>query len=337
MTTPQQRFARALVTGGAGFIGSHLVDALMARGGQVTVLDDLSRGKEEHLAAHLAHPTFRFFRGSVLDRALVDELVAAHDVVYHLAAAVGVKHIVDEPVQAMETNVEGTRNVFFAAHRARKPVLLASTSEVYGKSTHVPFHEDGDRILGATTVHRWSYSTAKALDEHLAFAFADQGLEVAVVRYFNSYGPRIDERGYGSVIARFAAQALSGEPITVHGDGRQTRCFTHVSDTVRGTILAAETPGARGAVFNIGGTEEVAIGDLAVMVNDELGTRTPIVRVPYESFYGTGFEDTRRRVPDVRRAEQVLGFRATVPLKEGLRSTLQWCREHYANMGAIPR
>lgn len=325
---------RALVTGGAGFIGSHLVEALIERGWQVTALDDLSRGKEEHLAAVRDQPGFRFVKGSVLDRDLVRDLVVAHDVVYHLAAVVGVKHVVDDPPAAIETNINGSQNVLYAAHRARRRVLLASTSEVYGKSTRLPFREDGERVLGPTTVHRWSYATAKALDEHLALALAERGLAVSVVRYFNSYGPRLDERGYGSVIARFAAQALSGGPVTVHGDGLQTRCFTYVTDTVRGTILAAETEAVHGMVFNIGGEEEVTIRDLARLVNEILGTDAPIVRVPYESYYGRGFEDTRRRVPDVSRAREVLGFRSEVPLRVGLRATLEWCRANFANVRA---
>lgn len=324
------RHAKALVTGGAGFIGSHLVDALLSRDTSVTVLDNLSTGKLANIAAHLARPDFRFVKGDVMDADLVDALVREQDIIYHLAAAVGVMHIVSDPLNAVLTNVRGTEHVLASAHRHRVPVLLASTSEIYGKSPHQPFGEDDDRVLGPTWIHRWSYSTAKAIDEHLAFAYAEKGLEVAIVRYFNAYGPRIDELGYGTVIARFAAQALAGEPITVHGDGTQTRCFTYVSDTVRGTILAAETAAARGLVLNIGSSEEMSVVRLAELVRELVGCTSPIEFVPYESYYGLGFEDTPRRVPDVRRAQQVLGFAAEVALRDGLGLTLEWCRTHYA-------
>lgn len=318
------QYQRCLVTGGAGFIGSHLVNALRGLGRQITVLDDLSTGKRDHVPADT-----RFVQGSVLDTSLVDRLVAEHDIVYHLAAAVGVRNIVADPLGSVLTNVRGTEVVLAAAQRSRVRTLLASTSEVYGKSLSIPFREDGERVLGPTTVHRWSYSTAKALDEHMALAYAERGLRVSIVRYFNSYGPGIDERGYGSVIARFASQALAGAPITVHGDGAQTRCFTFVADTVRGTILAAERAEAIGRVFNIGSTFEVSLNDLALKVKQILASSSPITHVPYESYYGHGFEDTRRRVPDTARAREILGFSANVDLETGLRDTLAWCRGHY--------
>lgn len=325
---------RALVTGGAGFIGSHLVDRLLEEGTSVTVLDNLSTGRDENLVAHADDPRLALVTASVLDEELVDRLVAEHDVVYHLAAAVGVRYVVDDPLNTLLTNVRGTEYVLASCRRYRRRVVLASTSEIYGRSDRVPFSEDGDRVLGPTWVHRWSYSTSKAVDEHLAFAYAEAGLDVAIVRYFNSYGPRIDESGYGSVIARFASQALRGEPLTVHGDGRQTRCFTYVADSVEGTILAARRHEALGHVFNIGGDREVSIHDLAEKIRTMLGSRSPIVTVPYESAYAKGFEDARRRVPDVRKARDILGFEATVPLEEGLRRTLAWCREHYASTRA---
>jgi nucleoside-diphosphate-sugar epimerase len=324
-------YSHCLVTGGAGFIGSHLVDALRTRGAEVTVLDDLSTGKLSNLAGHEGRSGVRFVQGDILDAPLVERLVSEHDVVYHLAAAVGVRHIVADPVRTVLTNVRGTEHVLGAAFRTGTPVLLASTSEVYGKSAAAPFGEDGERVLGPTWIHRWSYSTAKAIDEHLAFAYASKGLPVTIVRYFNAYGPRIDESGYGTVIARFAAQALSGRPLTVHGDGLQSRCFTYIDDTVRGTMLAAESAAARGDVFNIGSVEEVSILALAELVRAILGSASTVEFVPYEAYYGAGFEDTRRRVPAVERASRVLDFRASVPLRDGLARTLAWCADNYVS------
>jgi len=322
---------RSLVTGGAGFIGSHLVNALLMRGDHVTVLDDLSTGKRERLDAHRGHPAYEGIEGTVLDVDLVDRLVRDADVVYHLAAVVGVHNVLADPLGAIRTNVHGTENALAAAARHGCAVVFASTSEIYGRSRAVPFAEDGERTLGPTWVQRWSYSTSKALDEHLAFAYADRGLPVAVIRYFNAYGPGIDARGYGSVIARFAAQALAGQPMTVHGDGAQSRCFTYVEDTVAGTILAAGAARPRaGVVFNIGSREETTVRRLAELVREELGSRSEIVTVPYESYYGPGHEDTRQRVPDTRHAERELGFVAKTSLREGLPATLEWCRKNFA-------
>lgn len=326
---------RALVTGGSGFVGSHLVDALVAAGLAVTILDDLSTGRIDNIRQHVDRGSVRFVEGSVLDAPLVGELVRGADVIYHLAAAVGVRHIVRDPIRSALTNVRGTENVLAAAFERHVPTLLTSSSEVYGKSGDAPFREEGERVLGPTWIHRWSYSTSKAMDEHLAFAYADAGLPVVVVRYFNAYGPRIDERGYGSVVARFTGQALVGEPITVHGEGSQTRSFTYVADTVRGTILALNTPAARGKAFNIGASREISVLELARMIRDITGSRSEIRHVTYESYYGAGFEDTPRRVPDTRRATAVLGFTAAVPLEEGLRRTVDWCRSNFANKDAV--
>lgn len=321
---------KILITGGAGFIGSHLADRLLADGGAVTVLDNFSTGSPRNLAHHAKNRNLTTIAGSILDAELVDRLTFEHPLVFHLAATVGVKHIVENPLEALQTNTHGTENVLRAADRHGSFIVLASTSEIYGRSGQVPFREDGDRILGPTWVHRWSYSTSKALDEHLAFAYAERGVRVAIVRFFNSYGPRINENGYGSVIARFAAQALSGQPITVHGDGRQTRCFTYVADTVEGTILAARRRGAAGNVFNIGNDEEVSIFSLAERIRHKLRSRSEIVLVPYEDSYPKGFQDTPRRVPDTAKAADVLGFKSRVPLEKGLDYTLAWCRANYA-------
>jgi UDP-glucose 4-epimerase len=320
---------RVLVTGGAGFIGSHLVDRLLEGGSEVTVLDAFTTGRDANLASRLDDPRLRVVRGDVLDSSLVDALVADCPLVFHLAATVGVKYIVQDPLAALHTNIHGAENVLASAQRYGSRVVLASTSEIYGRSPAVPFREDGDRVLGPSWVHRWAYSTAKAIDEHLAFAYAERGLRVSIVRYFNSYGPRIDENGYGSVIARFAEQALRGAPLTVHGDGRQTRCFTYVSDTVEGTLLAARRKDALSNVFNIGNDEETSVLQLAQLIRDMLGSDSPIALVPYEHIYPAGFQDTPRRVPDLRRARALLGFAPKVSLLQGLERTLAWCRQHY--------
>lgn len=318
---------RTLVTGGAGYIGSHLVDALLGLGHDVTVLDDLSTGSRSNIVRHLDAGTIDFVEGSILDPATVDQYVSASELVFHLAAAVGVKFIVEEPLTSLLTNTRGTEIVLGSCHRHGVRVLLASTSEVYGKTSKVPFEEDDDRVLGPTTIHRWGYSTAKAFDEHLALAYADKGLEVSIVRYFNSYGPRLDPRGYGSVVANFIRQSIAGEPITVHGDGRQTRCFTYVDDTVAGTVAAGITDAAMGRVINLGTTEETAIGDLATTIRDMIGSKSEIRYVPYEDYYGAGFEDTRRRVPDIDRASSLLRWKPEVQMQDGLERTIAWWRE----------
>jgi UDP-glucose 4-epimerase len=317
---------RVLITGGAGFIGSHLADAVLARGDEVCVLDLLSTGRLDNIQHHFGRPGFRFVRGSILDREIVGKLTAASDLVFHLAATVGVRHIVHEPLQSIITNVSGTENVLAAAYANHRKVVLASSSEVYGKSTKVPLSEDDDRILGPTTINRWSYSSAKAIDEHFAFAYAAKGLPVAILRFFNTYGPRIHVNGYGTVVARFIRQALRGEPITVHGDGRQTRSFTYVRDTVAGVLHAGGAVAAEGRVFNIGNPRETTILDLARLVKALCGSPSDIALVPYEDYYGQSYEDTRRRLPDIRRAAKALGFNPRVPLEEGLRETIRWCR-----------
>lgn len=323
MTTNVQK---VLVTGGSGFIGSHLVDALCADGYEVTVLDLLTTGNARNL--HKSMDKIRFIRGSILDESLVDQLVSETDVVFHLAAAVGVRHIVEDPLDSILVNVRGTDHVLSACFKYWKRVLVASTSEVYGRTAKVPMQEDDDRVLGATTVHRWSYSTSKALDEHLAFAYSANGLPVSIVRYFNSFGPRLDPRGYGSVMANFLSEALSGRPITVHGDGQQSRCFTYVDDTVRGTILAGLSEKSIGTVVNIGNTRETTILELAEIIRDYVGSSSEISFDTYESYYGPGFADTRRRVPDATRAKELLGWEPTVSLEEGLALTYEWWKKN---------
>lgn len=313
---------RVLVTGGAGYIGSHLVDALCDDGHEVRVLDNLSTGKASNLAKRLDQ--VHLVNGSILDTAVVDHEVETAQLVFHLAAAVGVRHIVDDPLSSVLVNTRGTENVLSACFRHWRKVLVASTSEVYGKTPKVPMQEDDDRVLGPTTVPRWSYSTAKAIDEHLALAYAASSLPVVIVRYFNSFGPRLDERGYGSVVANFLRQAIAGEPLTVHGDGGQSRCFTYVDDTVRGTLSAAFTPEAEGMVFNLGSTRETTILELAEMIKASVESDSAIAHTEYESYYGAGFEDTRRRVPDITRAREILDWEPRVTLEEGLARTIEW-------------
>ncbi len=318
---------RILVTGGAGFIGSNLVDLLIDQGHEVTVLDNLSVGKISNIKHHLESERFHFVNGSILDSITLERLMRQVDLTYHLAAVVGVKYVVDDPLRAIVTNVRGTENVLEMAFKYWVRTVIASSSEIYGKSTAVPLAEESDRLLGPTTVNRWSYSDAKAIDEYFALAYAEKGLPVSVVRYFNAYGPRLDPKGYGSVIAKFATQALRGEPLTVYDNGEQTRCFTYVEDTVRTTIQAATLKEAAGQVFNVGSNRETSINELAHLILELTGSPSEIKHTPYSSAYGENFEETRRRVPDIKRAQEVLGFEAQTPLEEGLKTTLAWFRD----------
>ncbi len=321
-------FVHYLVTGGAGFIGSHLVDALLEQGHRVTVLDDLSTGSLANLDHHRADPRLEFVQGSILDQPLVARLVSDADAIYHLAAVVGVKHVVDDPLRGMVVNVQGTEIILEEAARCGRKVLVASSSETYGKSVQVPLQEDADTLFGSSTVPRWSYALSKLLDEQLALAYHRQkGLPVVAVRYFNAYGPRLDPRGYGSVVARFISQARRGEPLTIYGDGEQTRTFTYVSDTVAGTMAAMTTPSAVGMVFNIGNNVECSIEVLANKIRGIVNPALAVTYIPYQAAYGAAFEETRRRLPDTARAREILGFQATVPLDEGLRRTIHWFEE----------
>jgi len=318
-----------LITGGSGVIGSHLADALLKEGYAVTVIDNLVTGKIKNVEHNLDNPNFRIINDTIMNETLMEDLIRHCSGVYHLAAAVGVKYICEDPLQGILTNVKGTEIVLDLAFKYWKRVVFASTSEIYGRSTNVPFEEDSERILGSTKVDRWSYSTAKALDEHLCFAYATKGLHVSIVRYFNSYGPRIDERGYGSVVAQFIRQALRNEPMTVHGDGKQSRCFTYIADTVRGTILAGTKKEASGEAFNIGNNKETTILELANIIRKLTNSNSEIVMVPYEEIFGQRYEDTRRRIPSVSKAGKKLGFKPEIELSEGLKKTIEWAKENY--------
>jgi UDP-glucose 4-epimerase len=319
---------RTLVTGGAGYIGSHLVDRLVHLGHEVAVIDDLSTGNLTNLTA--VRSDIQFVEATILDADITDTLVAGADIVFHLAAAVGVGHIIEQPLRSLVINTKGAENVIAACVKHDRKLLLASTSEIYGKTAKMPMSEDDDRVLGSTTIARWGYSTAKAIDEHLALAHAEHGLRMSIVRYFNSYGPRLDPRGYGSVVANLMRQAIDNEPLTVHGDGSQTRCFTYVDDTVEGTLRAALDLRGQGKIFNVGNDHETSIMDLATTIIAMTGSSSTVQHVSYEQRFGKGFEDTKRRVPDTRRAREVLEFDAQVALRDGLKRTLSWWREHLA-------
>lgn len=300
---------RILITGGAGFIGSHLTDRLVSEGHEVAILDDLSTGRIENLTEAMESGLVRFTEGNILDRPLVEDMVGRADMVFHLAAAVGVKLIMDEPSRSILTNITGTENVLTAALVDRTPCFVASTSEVYGKATKFPFSEDDDLTLGATRNLRWSYACAKMLDEFLALAYArEYDLPVVLLRFFNTTGPRQTGR-YGMVLPNFVQAALEGRPLMVHGTGEQSRCFGHVKDVIEALMRLMVTPEAFGRVFNIGTDQEVTIRSLAEQVIAATGSSSVIETVPYDSVYPVGFEDMVRRLPDVSRLEAVTGFR----------------------------
>jgi UDP-glucose 4-epimerase len=317
---------RYLITGGAGFIGSHLAEVLLARGHDVFILDDLSTGSVENVRHLKTNGRFHYFFDSITNRHLLTELVDESDVVFHLAAAVGVRLIVESPVRTIETNVYGTQLVLDAASKRKKLVFIASTSEVYGKSDKVPFREDADLVLGATTKGRWSYAASKALDEFLALSYwKEKKQPVIVVRLFNTVGPRQTGR-YGMVLPNFVKQALEGDPITVFGDGRQSRCFCDVRDSVEAIVRLAQTDGAVGQVVNIGSSEEIAIESLARMVKERTKSDSAICYIPYDQAYEPGFEDMPRRVPSLEKLERLTSFRPATPLAAIVDSVAQHWR-----------
>jgi UDP-glucose 4-epimerase len=307
---------RILITGGAGFIGSHLAEALLGDGHEVFALDDLSTGSIDNIAHLKGRPGFHYTIDSVFNEPLVAEMVDRADVVFHMAAAVGVKLIVEKPVHTIETNVHGTEVILKHAAKKKKLVFIASTSEVYGKSVQVPFREDSDLVMGATTRHRWAYACSKALDEFLALAYwKEQRLPVIVMRFFNTVGPRQTGQ-YGMVVPTFVRQALQGEPITVFGDGTQQRSFTYVGDVVDALLKLMVWPQAIGQVYNVGNTEEVTIRALAERIKAKTGSRSEIVLIPYDQAYEAGFEDMPRRVPDLTKIHQAIGYVPRVKLDE---------------------
>ncbi len=304
----------SLITGGAGFIGSHLAEALLLRGDRVIILDDLSTGSVDNLSHLRSNGALKCFFDSVMNRHLLAEVVDESDVVYHLAAAVGVRRIIESPVRTIETNVKGTELVLEAAAKKKKLVFLASTSEVYGKNTKVPFTEGDDVTLGPTVKSRWSYATSKALDEFLALAYwKEKRLPVVIGRLFNTVGPRQSGR-YGMVLPTFVSQALEGQPLTVYGTGKQSRCFGYVGDAVEAILKLMATDRAVGEVVNIGNDEEISIDGLAALVKERTESASPIEFIPYDQAYEPGFEDMARRVPSVEKLLQLTGFRLSTPL-----------------------
>jgi UDP-glucose 4-epimerase len=318
---------RALITGGCGFIGSHLADALVAAGDEVYVLDNLSTGSIDNIRHLKGQPRFHYTIESVTNEPVLAELVDQADVVFHLAAAVGVKLIVEAPVHTIETNVNGTEVVLKRANKKKKLVLIASTSEVYGKGTVVPFREDADLVLGPTAKHRWAYACSKAIDEFLALAYwKEKKLPVVIARLFNTVGPRQTGQ-YGMVIPTFVQQALSGRPITVFGDGTQSRSFTYVGDVVGALLGLVREPRAVGEVFNIGNGREITIGELAEKVKAMTSSASPIVTIPYDQAYEAGFEDMPRRVPDIAKIGALIGYEPRVDLDEILDRVIAYFRE----------
>jgi UDP-glucose 4-epimerase len=318
---------RVLITGGAGFIGSHLADALLEASHEVFAIDNLSTGSMENIDHLKNHPRFHYTIESITNEPLLAELVDRCDVIFHLAAAVGVKLIVEQPVYTIEANVHGTEVVLKHANKKKKLVIIASSSEVYGKSTKFPFQEDADLVLGPTPKHRWAYACSKAIDEFLALAYwKERKLPVIVVRFFNTVGPRQTGQ-YGMVIPTFVRQALAGRPMTVYGDGSQSRSFTYVGDVVAALIALMNEPRAVGQVFNIGNTEEVTIRALAQTIKQMTGSQSDIVTIPYDEAYEAGFEDMPRRVPDITKIQQLVGYKPTVSLDGILTKVIAYFRE----------
>lgn len=313
-----------LITGGCGFIGSHLAEQLIRDSHHVAVIDNLSTGNIQNIRSLIDHPSFQYVIGDVAHRSAVNDLVENCDVIFHLAAAVGVRLIIEKPVQTIKNNVQGTETILEVAAKNQKKVILASTSEVYGKSTKIPFSEEDDLVLGPTFKGRWAYACSKALDEFLTIAYwKEKKLPVMVVRLFNTVGPRQTGR-YGMVLPTFVRQALQKQSITIFGDGSQTRCFTHVQDVVRALIALAAEPRAIGEIFNIGSANEICIRDLAEMVKKMTSSSSSIITIPYEKAYESGFEDMAQRVPDLRKIQQWMGYQPKFDLQDMVRDVIEF-------------
>lgn len=314
---------KILITGGAGFIGSHLTEYLLEKGYQVTVIDDLSNGSADYLRDASKQPNFNYYEGTVIDQVLMESLIKENDVIYHLAAVLGVKNTVDDPLKVIEGNIDGTRVILEIAYKHGKKVIFASTSEIYGKNTELPYTEQSSRVLGDPSIHRWCYATAKALDEHMCFAYAKKGLPVTVVRFFNAFGPRQDHSAYGGVIPIFIKKALMNEKLPIHGNGNQLRCFGFIQDIVKG-LEAAMHPSANNKAFNLGATEKITILDLAKKIIALTGNKTEYEFIPYEIAYGDGYEDIPARIPSLDKANKILGYESKTSLEEGLIKTIKW-------------
>lgn len=311
-----------LITGGAGFIGSHLAEALVAGGGKVIVYDNLSTGKLKNLKTISKKKNFSFIKADILNEKMLGQAIKRVDTVFHLAAAVGVKYVIDNPFRTVEVNVLGTENVLRLCHRYKKKVILASSSEVYGKNESFPLKEGDDRVLGATNIIRWSYAATKAMDEFMALAYyREKKLPILIIRFFNICGPRQSGR-YGMVVPRFIEQALKGKPITIYSDGKQTRSFTYIGDAIKCILALSVIKKAYGKIFNLGSREVVSINELAIKVKEITGSNSPLVHIPYEEAYGRDFEDMRHRRPDIAKLESYLGFSPGTKLEEIIRSII---------------
>jgi UDP-glucose 4-epimerase len=318
---------RALITGGAGFVGSHLAEYLLSLGQHVTIIDDLSTGRFENIAPLQNNPNFRYAIEDIRNIHVIDRLVSECDIIYHLAAAVGVHKIISEPINTIEINIGGTEIILKTARRYRKKVMIASTSEVYGKGVRFPFSEDDDRLLGATTRHRWAYAASKAIDEFLALAYYKEvQLPVVLFRLFNTVGPR-QTGEYGMVVPRFVQWALNNEPIRVYGTGEQQRCFGNVKDVIQAIHGLSEEPKAIGQLFNIGSDEEVSMLELAERVRQRANSRSEIQLIPYEEAYEPGFEDFMRRVPNIEKVKKTIGWRPTTPLNDTIDQIIAYHKE----------
>ncbi len=328
--------SKFLVTGGAGFIGSHLSELLLQQGQHVVAIDNLSTGSLDNIQHLQSNPEYQFVRETINNSQVLDRLTSEADIVIHLAAVVGVKLIVEDPVNTIATNIMGTEAVLTTANRYGCKVMLASTSEVYGKGFKVPFNEEDDTVMGPTSHSRWAYATSKAIDEFLGLAYFHQfGLPVVVMRFFNTVGPRQTGR-YGMVLPRFVREALAGEPITIYGDGEQSRCFSDVADVVDATYKLSQHPEAIGQVFNIGSTEEVTIRELAERVLKATGSSSKIIYVPYEDAYAPGFEDMRRRVPDLERVQSLINYQPMYTLEDTLKRVITYERERMVRQSKEP-